>query len=89
MDEGKAAVLSAAMAGAVGVMGAMCAFGAGKASARGVVECVELQLSGERRPQVGRTVEPQPHGKTADLHPQFLLRKGSEFHQAMEWRQTR
>jgi hypothetical protein len=48
MDEAKAAVLSAAITGAVGVIGALCAFAAGKASARGVVEGVKLQLSGER-----------------------------------------
>ncbi|MEU1520431.1 hypothetical protein ABZ490_51480 [Streptomyces sp. NPDC005811] len=48
MDQGKAAVLSAAITGVVGIIGAICAFAAGKASAKGVVEGVKLQLSDAR-----------------------------------------
>ncbi|MFJ9729696.1 hypothetical protein ACIRP3_43990 [Streptomyces sp. NPDC101209] len=48
MDPGKAAVLSALIAGLVGVVGAVAAFAAGKASAKGVIEGVKLQLSDQR-----------------------------------------
>ncbi|MFE6817088.1 hypothetical protein [Streptomyces sp. NPDC057677] len=48
MDQGDAAVLAAAITGLVGIGGAFAAFAAGKAQARGVVEGVKLQLSGQR-----------------------------------------
>lgn len=48
MDQGDAAVWAAAITGAVGVVAALSAYGAGKAQAKGVVAGVKLQLSGER-----------------------------------------
>ncbi|WP_405459731.1 hypothetical protein OG786_21000 [Streptomyces sp. NBC_00101] len=48
MDQGDAAVWGAAITGAIGAIGAACAYAAGKAQARGMVEGVKLQLRGER-----------------------------------------
>ncbi|MFF3690712.1 hypothetical protein [Streptomyces sp. NPDC002187] len=43
-----AAVVASAVTGAVGVVGAVCAYAAGKAQAKGVVAGVRLQLDGQR-----------------------------------------
>ncbi|MFE7361490.1 hypothetical protein [[Kitasatospora] papulosa] len=48
MDQGDAAVWAAAITGGIGALGAVCAYAAGKAQARGMVEGVKLQLRGER-----------------------------------------
>ncbi|MFD7110993.1 hypothetical protein ACFWAF_12440 [Streptomyces microflavus] len=52
MDQGDAAVWAAAITGGVGAIGAACAYAAGKAQARGVIEGVRLQLQGEREAAV-------------------------------------
>ncbi|MFE2559886.1 hypothetical protein ACFXGT_28450 [Streptomyces sp. NPDC059352] len=48
MDQGDAAVWAAAITGCVGVGGAVAAYLAGRAQAKGVVEGVNLQLAGQR-----------------------------------------
>jgi rhodanese-related sulfurtransferase len=48
MDQGDAAVWAAGITGLVGIGGAIAAFAAGKAQARGVVEGTKLQLDGQR-----------------------------------------
>ncbi|MFI6606862.1 hypothetical protein [Streptomyces sp. NPDC050507] len=52
MDQGDAAVWAAAITGGVGAIGAVCAYAAGKAQARGMIEGVRLQLRGEREAAV-------------------------------------
>ncbi|MFB7360261.1 hypothetical protein [Streptomyces gardneri] len=48
MDQGDAAVWAAAITGLVGIGGAVAAFAAGKAQAKGVVQGTQLQLDGQR-----------------------------------------